>query len=685
MKKIEELVNQIHLGKWEEVMPQIPDNSVDIVITSPPYNVSLGIDNKFKKDAYDNYDDNMPYDKYLDWMEKCFTECYRVLKRGGRACLDGETLISTKRGLIPIKDVVVGDEVLTHRGKWKKVIELTKSYHQEHYVLQVENSQTVKITGNHPVFSAKTQICPYRTGGYVCRDNCPHKDNAWRKDYTTIKCKKLFYKEYQSQFISVQDLSAGDMVLMPIPRYFNGTNRISKKMSYIIGMYLAEGWCTKKYRINKNKEKKYKATALRFAHHIKEFSIYDKLKKYIKEEKGIKNGKDYIKGKGLTTSFYNTEFAKYMETFGCGSINKNIPFEVYLNTNVKDLLQIVVAFWYGDGSIVKIKNNKDGFYGNVVSMTTISPLLALQIRDILYVNGFCPKIVTRKRTNLNHKTAFNIILCGNDAREFYSISKKFYNIDMYKYNNKNKGKSKAYRFSFGGYVSYQIKKYKKVQNDSIKQYYNLEVEDDQSYCLSGFAVHNCINIGDRKQSKDVTHVDFIVRMRKIGLLMLCPIVWDKRQIGNRTAWGSYKSPAMPCFPTPFEYIIVMCKEDLRHEGDPQKISVTAKEFQTNANALWSFPPDTRMKEKYDHPATFPEELPRRLIQQLTYEDDIVLDPFSGAGTTCAVAKKLRRKYIGIEMSEKYHATSLRRIGEIAVTTRQIDEKGKETVIADWMK
>lgn len=201
-----------------------------------------------------------------------------------------------------------------------------------------------------------------------------------------------------------------------------------------------------------------------------------------------------------------------------------------------------------------------------------------------------------------------------------------------------------------------------------------------------------INIGDRKQSKDVTHVDFIVRMREIGFLMLCPIVWNKGQIGSRFAWGSYRSPSMPCFPTPFEYILVVCKDSLRHEGDPNKITVTAKDFQTNANALWEFPPDTRMMERYGHPACFPEELPRRLIQQLTYEDDIVLDPFSGSGTTCAVAKKLRRRYIGIEMSKKYHTTSLRRLGEVAVVRIQEKEKKKDKtkegdgmMVADWME
>lgn len=207
----------------------------------------------------------------------------------------------------------------------------------------------------------------------------------------------------------------------------------------------------------------------------------------------------------------------------------------------------------------------------------------------------------------------------------------------------------------------------------------------ESYRILKSGGRICINIGDKKQSKEVTHVDFIVRMREIGFLMLVPIVWHKGQIGNRFAWGSYKSPAMPCFPTPFEYIIVMCKESLRHEGDPKKITITAKDFQTNANALWEFPPDTQMMEKWGHPATFPEELPRRLIQQLTYEDDIVLDPFSGSGTTCAVSKKTRRRYIGIEMSEKYHNVSLRRLEKIAATNRRIDKSGNETVIADWME
>lgn len=59
------------------------------------------------------------------------------------------------------------------------------------------------------------------------------------------------------------------------------------------------------------------------------------------------------------------------------------------------------------------------------------------------------------------------------------------------------------------------------------------------------------------------------------------------------------------------------------------------------------------KPMKDHPAPFPEELVETLMLNTTDENDIVLDPYMGSGTTALVAKKNNRKYIGIEISPEY--------------------------------
>ena len=60
-------------------------------------------------------------------------------------------------------------------------------------------------------------------------------------------------------------------------------------------------------------------------------------------------------------------------------------------------------------------------------------------------------------------------------------------------------------------------------------------------------------------------------------------------------------------------------------------------------------------ESHKHPAIFPEKLAEDHILSWSNEGDVVLDPFMGSGTTCKMAKKNGRKYIGIDTSEEYCA------------------------------
>ena len=58
-------------------------------------------------------------------------------------------------------------------------------------------------------------------------------------------------------------------------------------------------------------------------------------------------------------------------------------------------------------------------------------------------------------------------------------------------------------------------------------------------------------------------------------------------------------------------------------------------------------------ERTEHPAQYPEELIERIIKVGTNENDLVLDPFMGSGTTAVVAKRLKRKYVGYEIEQDY--------------------------------
>jgi site-specific DNA-methyltransferase (adenine-specific)/modification methylase len=66
----------------------------------------------------------------------------------------------------------------------------------------------------------------------------------------------------------------------------------------------------------------------------------------------------------------------------------------------------------------------------------------------------------------------------------------------------------------------------------------------------------------------------------------------------------------------------------------------------------------------EHSAVFPEELVEKIILNFSDENDLIYDPFSGTGTTCYVAKKLNRRFLGTEIVKKYFDFSNERINQL---------------------
>jgi DNA modification methylase len=142
------------------------------------------------------------------------------------------------------------------------------------------------------------------------------------------------------------------------------------------------------------------------------------------------------------------------------------------------------------------------------------------------------------------------------------------------------------------------------------------------------------------------------------------ILWEKNNYNCKyTAWGSWKSPSNPYLKYTWEFLEIFAKGDLKKEGKKENIDIDSEEFKKWVVAKWSISPERKM-EVYDHPAMFPEELVERVLKLFSYEGDVVLDPFNGVGTTCSVAKRLNRSYIGIDISDKYCKIAERRIKEL---------------------
>lgn len=78
--------------------------------------------------------------------------------------------------------------------------------------------------------------------------------------------------------------------------------------------------------------------------------------------------------------------------------------------------------------------------------------------------------------------------------------------------------------------------------------------------------------------------------------------------------------------------------------------------------VWDIPTSPRRYSKdLDHPAVMPMTLARRCIEMTSHENDVVLDPFAGSGTTLVAAKQLSRRWIGIELKRDFVAMIERRM------------------------
>jgi DNA modification methylase len=173
----------------------------------------------------------------------------------------------------------------------------------------------------------------------------------------------------------------------------------------------------------------------------------------------------------------------------------------------------------------------------------------------------------------------------------------------------------------------------------------------------------CLNIANLGRKPYIPLNAFISQiMIAAGFLMRGEIIWDKgSSVGSSTAWGSWLSASNPTLRDVHEYILVFSKGRFKRQAQGRKSTIERDDFLELTKSVWQF--STESATRVGHPAPYPVELPRRLIELYTFAGEVVLDPFMGSGTTALAALETGRHFVGYELEETYVQIARERIGK----------------------
>ncbi|HUB15813.1 MAG TPA: site-specific DNA-methyltransferase [Acetobacteraceae bacterium] len=161
------------------------------------------------------------------------------------------------------------------------------------------------------------------------------------------------------------------------------------------------------------------------------------------------------------------------------------------------------------------------------------------------------------------------------------------------------------------------------------------------------------------------------------LQLLSLYIWEKQT--TEKMFGSYPFPPNLYERNYIEFIAVFVKP-----GTPRVLPAVVKQASRLSQAewmdltqqiWWMYPENVPRIE--GHPAPFPETLPNRLIAMYTFREtpehgfagDIVLDPFLGSGTTAVAARRLGRRFLGIELNSEFCNHAQQRIATTSVAPK----------------
>ena len=367
------------------------------------------------------------------------------------------TLIFTKKGMKKIEDIQVGDLVLTHKGRFRRVEKLIcKEYSGKLYsIKRKKDFNPITLTEEHPLYVASFHRRSDAVGSTRIY-NMNNKKIQWmtpnniQNNLHYLVSPKMDFGNKTHIFISQYvDLPVIDGIISsnhkhPLYKKIPDKVEITEDFAYILGLFAAEG-CVSSSR---GKTKKH-YSAITFALHEKEQHIVDKIEAFF--------GKCYRyqpkNTHGITITHHNSVWANFLKNIIGTSVNKKIP-EFLWDCSANIQQAFINGIVDGDGS--KQINDNGSIYKHY---TSISPSLAYGVSQLLGNQGHFPSIA-------------------------YSVKRRAYSLSW-----DENPMHKSHLTIDEGFAS-RVESVDYIQYDGLV--YNFEVEEDRSYTTDRTIVHNCL-------------------------------------------------------------------------------------------------------------------------------------------------------------------------------------------------
>lgn len=429
-----------------------------------------------------------PMQKMIEEINQAETQGYDAAFKLYAYCFSPETLVRTKRGYLPIKDIVIGDEVLSRGGVYRKVKNTMRREFQGNIIkLRTVTGLPVRVTPEH-LFSSVVD------------------EKNWLSAKKPTSNRKHGFHEC---WVEAENLEAGNFCRLEVPmetfdieeiiapeetygnpsdgrnRRFYESYKLSSDFLWAIGLYIAEGHSAQ--------------GMIAYSLDCDENEYVERIRRCF-EPMGFKVTRQDSAGSATSRSIqvcvYSTQLSEWWEKWiGKGSSNKSIPCEL-LNLPSDKLSCVIEGVLNGDGC-----DRFDTLYQT-------SSMLALQVVEAGLRVGGVPSLSIPAIKQLNRKQVYSVVRSSGSKNVAEGRSLDRVN---------------APHKSPRGFWEIEGQRYSKIRDYEEEFYdgfvYDLTIDGDPSFVVGNTLVHNCIaetgeEVPNCRGAKDTERQ---ARLKELGL------------------------------------------------------------------------------------------------------------------------------------------------------------------------